>query len=131
GNVIDWQGSPAGMMQVNAGAGNDTINVGDTNNTLDGFLGTPALDGQGGSNTVHIDDQGSASTHTYQITNSTVSRDGSPGTYANVASLVLNGGSGADNYNIVSTALGTATTVNGGPANDAFSIGSAGNRLDA
>ena len=110
-NTIDWQGCE--YTQVNTGTGNNTINVGDANNTLDGFQGIPLLDGQGGTNIVNINDQGSSSPHTYAINGSTISRDGVPEGYANVAKLTLNGSSGADTYEVGSTPA-QATVLHGG-----------------
>jgi hypothetical protein len=54
---------------LNAGAGNDIINVGSSTNpsasTLDPVQGTLNIDGQGGDNTLNINDQGSTVKHTY------------------------------------------------------------------
>ena len=44
GNTIDLQGTSV-PTRVNAGAGDDTINVGSTSNTLDTLNGTVTIDG--------------------------------------------------------------------------------------
>jgi hypothetical protein len=59
GNTFDVQGTDAGTaFALNTGAGNDTVNVGDSRNTLEEFLGNLTVKGQAGSDTLNIHDQG-------------------------------------------------------------------------
>jgi phospholipase/lecithinase/hemolysin len=109
GNTLDWQGTAAGSVTtVYTGTGTNTINFGDANNTLDGFQGTPVLDGQGSNNTVNVYDQGSANPHTYVITGSTFSRDGGTGYYSGIQILNAYLGSGG---NLVDWQGDSATTT--------------------
>ncbi len=59
GNTFNVQGTDAGTaFALNTGAGNDTVNVGDTRNTFEEFLGTLTVKGQAGSDTLNLNDQG-------------------------------------------------------------------------
>jgi hypothetical protein len=118
-------------VTANGGASNDTFKL--TAGNLDSLAGAVTVNGGGGSNTVNVNDQTNTGTQTYVVTDSTVTRGPTFGglTYGTVQTLVLNGGSGADIYNIQGTASGTATTVKGGAASDTFDVGSTINTLDA
>jgi hypothetical protein len=65
-----------GSLQVNTGAGNDTVTVGSVANTLDGIQGAVTVNRQGRTDTLNINDQGSTTPHTYTQTATTLSRDG-------------------------------------------------------
>ncbi len=129
GNTIDWQGTSADTT-VNTGAGGNTVNVGDANHTLDGFLGTPVLVGQGAGNTLNVHDDGSSAPHTYVITGSTISRDGGTGYYSGVQALNFFGGRGGNTINWQGTAAGSTDTVFAGAGNDTINFGDANNTLD-
>src|SRR5262249_38162589 len=110
-----------GSLLVNAGAGNDAINVGSTANTLDATLGplTASGESQTSGDVLTINDQG-ATARTYSVTGTTVTRTGAATiTYGTVESLVLNAanvGSGGNTINVnnVGGAAGTPVTVNPG-----------------
>jgi len=73
--TVNVQGTAAGTTTtVNAGAGDDTINVGSADNLLDGILGVLNIDGQGGKNTLNVNDQASTTPHTYKVTSTSVTR---------------------------------------------------------
>src|SRR5262249_14733429 len=59
-------------LTVNAGGGNDTINVG--NGNLDNLKGAVAVNGQAGTDKVNVSDQANARGDTYTVTSSTVAR---------------------------------------------------------
>src|SRR5205807_2264506 len=82
-------------------------------NQLDNIQGLVNVFG-GTGNHLNINDQGSTATYTYTITSSSVTRTGGINTidYGGQATLVVNGSSGADIYNITGTSA--TTTVHGG-----------------
>src|SRR5262249_35708838 len=71
GNTFNLQATAVTTV-VNAGSGSDTINVGSAANTLDAIRGGLTVNGQGGTNTLNINDQGSTTPHTYTVTATTV-----------------------------------------------------------
>lgn len=108
---------------VNSGSGNDTINVGDTSNTLNEIRGALTVNGQAGFDTLNINDQGNFfPPHTYTITSTTVAR--SPGgpviTYFDIESLNVHPGAtflgplppgGGNTVDVESTDASTAVAV--------------------
>jgi Ca2+-binding RTX toxin-like protein len=129
-NTINAQMLPATISLSLLGApGNDTFNVGSTSNTLGPIQGAVSVNGGGGTDTLNINDQGTAGAQTYTITSTSVAATSLAQTltYSKIASLVLNGGTGANTYDVQSTDAGT--TVNTGPGNDTVNVGSTSNTL--
>jgi hypothetical protein len=120
GNTLDWQGTAAGdTVTVYTGTGTNTVNLGDANKTLDSFLGTPILQGQGNTSATVID-QNSTTAHTYVITATSVTRDGSGFqlSYGGIQALTFDAGGAGNIIALSGTAAGTNTTVNAGPGGD-------------
>ncbi len=126
-------------LTVNAGNGNDTIAVGGATG-LTSIRGDLTVNGQAGTDVLTLNDQVNLG-QTYEVTSNRVSRPGAfgpaPVFYNTVESLVLNTASGTfagiirgNLINVLSTHLGTATTVNGGIGNDTINVGNSANRLD-
>jgi len=65
-----------------------------------------------GTNTITTDDTGTNVAHTYNVSATSVSRDGAVIAYTSVASLIVNGGNLGDTFN-VTPSLNTAYTING------------------
>ena len=65
-----------GPLTVSSGAGNDTVNIGDIFNTVEELEGTVTVNGQTETDILNVNDQGSATPHTYTTTVSTVQRSG-------------------------------------------------------
>jgi hypothetical protein len=113
-DTVNVQGS-AGPLAIATGAGNDTVTVGSTANTLTG-IGKVAVKG-GGNTTLQLNDQAHAGSDAYTVTNAAVTVASLPGfsvTYATMASLVLNSGSGTTTISVPSTAAGTPVTLSAG-----------------
>jgi hypothetical protein len=128
-NTVDWQGTAAGATAfVNTLTGTDTINFGDADNTLDGFLGAAVVQGVG--NTVNVFDQGSTAAHAYALAVNSVLRDGlAVFRYGRPQSLSFYGGSGG---NTIDWQYASApTTVYTGTGANAINVGDAGNTLDS
>lgn len=119
-NAITIQSTAAGTnATVNGGNGNDTFNIGSTANKLDGILGPLALNGQAGTDTINVKDQGSTSGQDFSLTSSSLTRSGAATlSYATVEKAVVNAGSGADTMTVVSTLASTPVTFNGGGGMD-------------
>ena len=141
GNTFNIQGTVTNgllpITSVNSGSGNDTINVGDTSNTINEILGTLSVNGQAGFDTLNINDQGSTVAHHYSITNTQVvrTRSGEPTitiNYADIEALNLHPGAhfgpGPDTnvIDVLSSDTGTAVEVDVGSS----AIVNAGNDTD-
>jgi hypothetical protein len=115
GNAFNVQGTPTGTaVTINAGAGNDTVNVGNASNLLDGIQGALTVNGQAGTDTLNLLDQGQSTGQSYTLGATAVTRGGiAPISYNDIEALVLKAGSGNDSVAV--TSLPTfPTTVNGG-----------------
>jgi hypothetical protein len=126
------------LVQVNAGTGNDTINIGfppalTPGGTLDGIRGTVTVDGGGqvvgGGDVLNINDQGTTGGKFYQIEASVVQRtnlDLSTAVYVSYTTMqkvVLNAGAGGDAFSVISTAFATPVTINANGGADTVSVG--------
>jgi hypothetical protein len=114
---------------INAGPRADVIAIGGPVNGLFDVLGPLFVNGGGGPTALVFNDQANPFNTTYTITTTAVNRPGWTFTYARVASLVFNGGSGNDVYNVLGTVLGTVTTINTGPNANLVAIGGPNNGL--
>jgi hypothetical protein len=108
------------FVSIIGGFGNNTFNVlGITPSPVfvqTGFFGL-------GSNTLDIDDTSNATNTTYTITSSSVARTGSAAVnYRNITNLVINGGSGTNTYNVLSTQSLYPTSLNSGSGVDTVNV---------
>lgn len=122
-NSYNIQGT-AGLSSsvvVQAGSGNDIVNVGSggSTSTLDAIQASVTINSQTSLTALNINDQGSTTGHAYTLTSTTLSRSGAALiTYDPVTSLTINAGSGDDSLTVVSTAPGTPVTFNGDGGNN-------------
>jgi hypothetical protein len=144
GNTINVQSTLAGTsVTVNAGSGNDAITIGNPANRLDDIKGPLTINGQDGTNTLIINDQGTTSSRGYEMYATMVKRIVNPSVapvvydavvnYANVQTLNVNGSSGGNIWYIYGTPAGTNTNLNSGAvagtSADEFEIGADSNAL--
>jgi hypothetical protein len=116
--------------KVNLSGAGSTVVVGSALKQLLGAIqGTVAVNGTG-TDTVAINDQNAPGISAYNVTASSVTDSNAVIQYVNVKSVLLNGGTASDVYNIESTASGTALTVQGGSGKDTFNISPAAKNLD-
>jgi len=110
----------SGFVSIRGGSGNNTFNVlGTLQSSVQVFAGFAGL----GSDTLNIDDRSNAANTTYTITGSAVARTGSAAiTYLNITNLVLNGGSGTNTYNVLSTPSLYPTSLNTGSGVDTVNV---------
>jgi hypothetical protein len=128
---------------VNANAFNDTINVlglfvasqttinaGDGNDSIvydlaspNGYASLSTVNGQGGNDTLFVNEGPSLSGFTYTITGTTIGRSGlATVTYATLESVKLTAGAGNNTVNVNSTTAGTPVTVDGAAGTDTINV---------
>jgi Ca2+-binding RTX toxin-like protein len=111
--------SAAQPITVNAGDGDDTIAVGSTKNSLADLGANLTVNGQGGNDTLTLNDQGNGAAQTYQILSSSVTRSGIPTIfYGALEGLTLNAGTLGDRIDVRSTLTATPLTINAGGGDD-------------
>jgi hypothetical protein len=134
GNIFDVQSTAAGTpVTIRAGAGSDTINVGDASNTLGGIQGALTVNGQGANTKLDVNDSGNNVSENYTVSPAMIQRSiivagvynfniasinysqvGHVAVYVGSAQTGVN--EGAADYNtldVVGTALGTVTDLYG------------------
>jgi hypothetical protein len=115
----------ASATDVYAGDGNDTINVGTpAPGTVDGIGNDLKLHGEGGSDTLNVDDTGDGNANMGTLTPTMIKGlDMASGgiTYDSFATLTIGLGTAGDTFTIEGTHAGT-TTVNGNNGNDTITI---------
>jgi hypothetical protein len=112
-----------GALIVNAGAGNNSITVGDAGSTLNGIREALTVNGLPGSNLLILNDQGNRANQIYTLATGTLTRAGlATITYAGMQNLVLNSGQGANHINIQSPGALNATIINGGSGSNTIQL---------
>ncbi len=105
--------------------GPDIVNVGDSTGVED-IKGRLIINGSGATK-LSLNDQPDTTSRTVTVTSSKVTGLAPAEIdYANLASLTISGGNSGNTINVLSTAAGTATTINGGAAANKFEVGSDG-----
>jgi hypothetical protein len=121
GSAVISYNNISSQVQIRGGFGNNTFNV-------LGTLPNPVVVIAGfaagfGSNTLNIHDEANATKTTYTITSSSVARTGSaPVSYFLMTNLVINGGSGANTYNVLNTQDLYPTLLNTGSGIDTVNV---------
>jgi hypothetical protein len=120
-------------FSIFAGAGSDTINVGNPQNKLDGLLSGMLLDGGEGIDVINIKDQGTTTAQTFTLdrldfstTNEgRVSRSGGARYVFRTENLNVNGGGGGNIFDVLDTVarnLPVNTTLNTGNGIDTVNV---------
>jgi hypothetical protein len=100
------------------GSGIDTITLGDANNTLNGIT-APVTVNAANTDTLTLQDQGTAAARSYTVTATTVSWTGGPTvSYTRLSALNLSGGGGADTFAVNSSSATAAPVIFGGAGNN-------------
>jgi hypothetical protein len=126
GNQIIVEGTSV-PTSINAGAGDDTIDVGNVAGQLVDLLAALSINGQGGTNTLNFNDQGALQTEVIDVYQDKVVRyDGSTPietvTYTGVRNFALSTGTSRDFIGVGSTLPGTTYDLDGGGAEDEFIV---------
>jgi hypothetical protein len=110
------QGSSASTpITLNAGTGNDTVNIGGAGPTLDAVRGALTLNGQAGSDILNLNDQGAAAGHTYSLNGSNLTRDGIAAvTFSTFETVNLTAGTHDDNLILTAMPAGVQMTMDMG-----------------
>jgi Ca2+-binding RTX toxin-like protein len=126
GDTINVRGA-AIPTTVNAGTGDDTFNVGSlepaAGGVLDDISASLVLNGEGGTNSLNLDDSGDASNNSGTFTSSSVTGlDMAVGiSYTMISFATIALGSGDDQLTIVNTPTG-GITVSGGAGADTITV---------
>jgi hypothetical protein len=122
-DAFNIQGMPKALT-VNAGLGNDTINVGSLTNSLNGLSGNLQFVG-GGTNTLNVNDQGTTTPQTYLINRGFIERESGAlfiNFDASIKNVTVNGGSGGNSYFVTDTSPTAVTTLNTGFGADTVNV---------
>jgi hypothetical protein len=114
----------ATTTRLNTGTGNDTVDAGAGNNdVLDAILGPIIVVGQGGADSLALDDQNSNPAHTYALSAGTVTRDSIAHIhYVGLSGVIVRGGRGGNQFNVSSISFAAPFTIYGGPGNDTVNL---------
>ena len=132
-DTFNVSGTAAGTATtINAGTGLDVFGIISLSS-----INTPGLTVNGGGDGESLTLSAAASS-TVAISSTQVQRTSSgPIAYTGLASLIINGTTSSDTFNVASTAANTATTINGSPTGDTYgaidltTIGAAGLTINA
>ena len=103
---------------LNTGGGNDVVNVGNVSNQISSITGPLAINGQAGTDTINVRDQGSGAAESYTLSATTLaSSDAATITFGTVERLNLNAGALGDTLTVTATP-GAPVTFNGGGGSD-------------
>jgi hypothetical protein len=133
GNDVVNVEQTTGFVFVNLGGGNDTVNISPAAQNLDGISGDVFVTGGLGFATLNVDDQantlGSPYTMTSTREDSLIQRPHPTGMggstrihYRLIPAVFVNGGSGANTYNVLDTEGSATTTLNTGNGNDTVNV---------
>jgi hypothetical protein len=129
-DTINVENAAAGTpIAVDLGTGADVVNLSPVAHTLGNLLAAVSVNG-GGVDTLNVNDQATAAAQSWTVTGNSVTRGGAgPVNYANVSSLVVNGGDGDNTYIVTGTSASLGTTLNTGGGADTVTVQAAANPL--
>jgi hypothetical protein len=118
--------NPAVTIIVNAGTCDDQITIGSASAPASGLAASFQINGQGGADSLVINDTADSTARTISITGATSTLSGlsGPVTYGTLESVTVNAGSGGDTINVLGTQA-ALTNVFGGGGNDTVAFGNA------
>jgi hypothetical protein len=116
--------NPAVVINVAGGSADDRLTVGSASAPASGLAVTFSFDGQGGGDTLQIEDGADATARAIGVVGATSAITGLGGqiTYANLERANLNAGSGGDTITITGTTA-ALTSINAGGGNDTVVFG--------
>src|SRR5260221_11522634 len=115
-------------LTVNTGTEDDTVNVGSaapgTLGNVNAINAPLTVNGDGGADTLNVYDTSDSAPNSGQLTATTLSGLGMGGSigYSTLETLKVNLGSGGDSFDILSTHLGTTTTLNTNSGDDTVNV---------
>jgi Ca2+-binding RTX toxin-like protein len=131
-DTINVRGTAPGVdTALFGGFGNDAIRVGDLGNIVRNLDGALTVDGGSGSDDVAVNDQNDQAGAVHTLGAGSYQMAGQQAVhYGGVESFALNAARGDDTFSVLGTALGVATQVNAGRGNDNITIGNGARLLD-
>jgi hypothetical protein len=123
----------SGPLTIEGQDGNDTVHIGSLAPLLGGTLanitGPVSVANATGTTALSVDDSGDTTGRAFTITNGAIAGTGLPaainytaGSSSEVTSVTVDGGSGGNTFNVLSTGSGTSTTLDTGDGNDATNV---------
>ena len=129
GNTVNFRSvQGASAIDLKTGTGADAIYMGNTDSdstsTLNELAGHVTVDGQGGIDSLRLNDSGDSAGNAGTMTATTITGLGTAGiTYSNLETVTIDLGSGADSFTVNGTNATTTTNINGHAGDDAFTVG--------
>ena len=123
-DTINVESTAAGApVTINLGSGIDTVNVSPTARRLDNIQGYVTVNGGSGTGALILDNQSEPSADPYILSSAAVSHTVGGGIdfYA-VGAVTLNGGAGNVTYTVSSTSSSTATTIDSGAGGSTVNV---------
>jgi streptogramin lyase len=118
-STVEVYGNPLNSPTTVKSGGNEAITVG--NGVLDALLSSLHINSD--PDTLVVNDQNETNPETYTLTSNSLTRTGSaPIMFSGLGSLIINGGSGGNTFDIVNTPAGATTTINSGTGNDFVNV---------
>ncbi len=124
--------NPAVNVIVNGGLGDERVFIGSSSSPAGLLAPTFSINGEGGSDTLTINDVADTTPRTVNIGSSTITGIGGNVSYATVENIFVNAGLGPDTINVDNTSAATSINAGGGDDSVAFSNGAtlSGGMLD-
>jgi hypothetical protein len=120
GHVFDVEGiAPGVSLTLHGDNARATVNLGNAAGSLDDLHGSLTITGQGGSADINVHDEGAKTAQVYTLGAGTLARSGAGLITSDLpGSLVVNGGSGGNRFDVESLTAGHPTTLNAGAGGD-------------
>jgi hypothetical protein len=109
-----------------SGSGADVINLGDRSNTLMGIQAGVTVNAAPTDSLV-LNDQGFGASRIFTVTDTSIAWGGPAVTYAGLGSVMINGGTGGNTFDVLATSATAALTLIGGGSGDTLGGSNAGN----
>jgi hypothetical protein len=134
-NSITIQSTPAAPLPINihGGTGTDQFNIGNAG-VISGIVNVVNIDGTSGNDTVTIDDSADTTARIVTIAGTQIGAAAGDNFFAvggslalaNISNITVQGGTGGNHFNVLSTNSGEAVAVLAGANSDQVFIGSSG-----
>ncbi len=127
-DILNVRGTPQNLngnlvTTINAGGGNDTVNVGSFLDTLDNIKGSLTVNAGSGLDEIHFNDQGTTTAQTYTVATNKTNRSGiAPIFHFGFGDYFLNTGQGWDPITVTSTSAIRGTRINSGDGWDTITV---------
>jgi hypothetical protein len=111
-----------GGVVLNTGRGIDVVNIGDSSHSASDIREALYVNGQGGNDTLTVDDHANTNAEDYVLTDDSISNHILGIAYSGIPNVALKGSSAGSSYRILSTAANVFYSIQGGGGADAFNV---------